>query len=249
MPQDRQTLVIETAEQLLSPRSRREFVRAMAIGGTAVFLPSVFAACDDEDDITAPGVSAATLDLSGNRGILNYLYAVEQVQASFYVRVVQESRSAGFNAIERRLIADIRNHEFIHREALRALLGLYRLPELRLDGEYRGTNFRDATSIFETAQEMEDLGLSAYNHAGRYLTDPADVLLIGKISSVEARHSAVIRGFLDSTGANTGKLFAGDDIVDENGLDSKDQPTTPEAVLAALDPFIDAALSLTNPPA
>ena len=249
MPQDRQTLVIETAEQLLTPRSRREFVRAMATGGTALFLPGVFTACDDDDGITAPGVTTATLDLAGDRGIINYLYAVEQVQAAYYVRVVQESTAAGFNAIQRRLLADIRNHEFIHRESLRALLGLYRLPELHLDGRWDGTNFRDPVSIFETARRMEDIGLSAYNHAGRYMTEATDVLLVGKISSVEARHSAIIRDFLDSYGANSGKLFAGDDIVDETGLDSEGQPSTPAAVVEAFDPFIDATLSLANPPA
>ena len=249
MPQDRQTLVIESAEQLLTRRSRRDFLRALAAGGSAVFLPTVFAACDDDDDITAPGVPSATLDLSGDRGILNYLYAVEQVQASYYVRVVQESSAAGFNAIQRRLLADIRNHEFIHREALRALLGLYRLPELRLDGDWDGTNFRDPVSILETSQRMEDVGLAAYNNAGRFITNAADLLLVGKISSVEARHSAIVRDFLDSFGANTGKLFAGDDIVDDSGLDSEGQPTTPVAVLAELDPFIDATLSVANPPA
>jgi hypothetical protein len=241
--------VIEDAEQLLTGASRRKFLRAMALGGTAVLLPGVFAACDDDDDPSAPGVSSATLDLSGDRGILNYLFAVEQVQASFYVRVVQESSAAGFNAIQRRLIADIRNHEFIHREALRAMLGGYRLPELKLDGRYQGTNFRDPASIFATAQRLEDLGVSAYASAGRYVTDAASLLLIAKIASVEARHSAVIRDFLDAFGANTGKLFAGDDIVDENGLDAKGQPDTPVTVVAALDPFIDATVSILNPPA
>ena len=249
MAQDRQTLVIATAEQLLTQRTRREFLRALAAGGSAVFLPTVFAACDDDDDITAPGVSSATLDLAGDRGILNYLYAVEQVQASYYVRVVQESTAAGFNAIQRRLLADIRNHEFIHREALRALLGLHRLPELRIDGDYNRTNFRDPVSILETAQRMEDVGLSAYNNAGRFITDATDLLLTGKIASVEARHSAIVRDFLDSYGANTGKLFAGDDIVDDSGLDSEGQPARPAEVLAALDPFIDATITVANPPA
>ena len=249
MPQDGQTLVIETVDQLFSRRTRREFFRAMAAGGSAILLPGVFGACDDHDDITAPGVGAASLDLSGDLGIFNYLYAVEQVQASFYVRVVQESGAAGFNAIQRRLLADIRNHEFIHRETLRGFLGAERLPVLRLDGKYQGTNFRDPTSIFQTAQEIEDLGLSAYNNAGRYLTAPADILLVGKISSVEARHSAVVRSFLGALTVNTGKVFAGDDIVDENGLDSKGQPATPTAVLDALDPFITARLTISNSPA
>jgi hypothetical protein len=249
MPQDRQTLVIEHAEQLLTAQSRRGFLRAIAAGGTAIFLPTAFAACGDDDDVTAPGVTSATLDFAAIRGIPNYLYALEQVTAAFYVRAVQESLNAGFNAVQRRHLTDIRNHEFIHREALRAYLTVYRLPELRLDGDFNGTRFNDRMSVLEAARDLEDLTVSAYNHAGQYVTDPAELLLIGKIASVEGRHSAVVRDLIDELGAEEGRLFAGDDIVDSNGLDSKDQPATPTAILAAFDPFLGATISVANPPA
>lgn len=249
MPQGRPTLLIDTPEQLLSAQSRRDFLRAVSLGGTAIFLPAVFAACDDNSDPAAPGATAATLDLATDTGILNYAYALEQLEATFYVRVVQEARVAGFNAIHVRLLQDIRNHEFIHREALRALLGASRLPDLRLDRDFAGTDFRSRTSILETARTMEDLGVSAYNNSGRYLTDAANLLLAGKIVSVEARHSAIIRDLIDELSGGDGTLFAGDDIVDENGLDNEGQPTTPSAVLAAAEPFIAATITITNPPA
>ena len=248
MPQMRQTMVIGSAKDLTSPTSRREFFRLAAVGGTAVFLPGVLASCDD-DDPTSPGVSAAVLDLSSDVGILNYAYALEQLEAEFYVRVVQESNAAGFNALQRRLLADIRNHEFIHRETLRALLGGDRIPELRIGRSFDDTNFRDRMSILETARTLEDLGVSAYNNAGRYLTDAANLLQAGKIVSVEARHSAVIRGMIDGLTADTGVMFAGDDIVDENGLDNKGLPTTPADVILAASAYLDADLSISNQPA
>jgi hypothetical protein len=40
------------------------------------------------------------------------------------------------------------------------------------------------------------LGVSAYNGAGQLLTDPQNLLLAGKIVSVEARHAAAIRDLL-----------------------------------------------------
>ena len=248
MPQTRQTMLINRAEEMLTPTSRREFLRLAALGGTAVFLPGVFAACGD-DDVTVPGVGAATLDLATDTGIVNYAFALEQLEAEFYVRVVQESKAAGFNALQRRLLADIRNHEFIHRESLRALLGSNRLPELRIGRSFRNTNFRSRESILATAQALEDLGISAYNNSARHLTDAATLLLVGKIVSVEARHSSIIREMIDGMGANTGLLFAGDDIVDENGLDNKGQPATPSEVIAAAEPYLDADITVSNQPA
>jgi rubrerythrin len=244
-------MVIECADQLLSAQSRRSFLRAMAVGGSAVLLPGVFAACGDDDDGTTgvPGVKTATLDLAGDTGVLNYVFALEQLEAAFYVRVIQESGVAGFNAIERRLLQDIRNHEFIHREALRALLGSARLPELRIDHDFDGTDFRSRSAILEKARTFEDLGISAYNNATRYLTTAANVTLFGKIVSVEARHSAIVRDLLDDTSGNSGRLFAGDDIVDENGLDNKDQPTTFSDVLGAARSYIASTITTINQPA
>ena len=250
MPQKRQTVVIESAEQMLTPRTRRDFLRALATGGSVIFLPAALAACRDDDDTVAPpGVTAAVLDLSGDTGILNYLYAIEQFSSDFYVRLIQESGVADFNAIHRRLLQDIRNHEFIHTESLRALLGAERLPELRINRDFGGTQWGSRTSILETAQAIEDLTVSAYNNAARHLTDTANLLLIGKIASVEGRHSAIVRDILDDLTTRTGKLFAGDDIVDENGLDGKGQPATPVEVLTAAKPYLTARLTINNPPA
>ena len=250
MPQDRQTLVIEHAEQLLAPHTRRDFLRALATGGSVILLPTALAACRDESDAVAPpGVSAAILDLSGDQGIINYLYVVEQFSSDFYVRVIQESGVANFNAIHRRLLQDIRNHEFIHTESLRALLGAGRIPELRIDRGFNRTDFRSRNSILETAVAIEDLTVSAYNNAARYVTDAATLLLIGKIASVEGRHAAIVRDILDELTTDSGVLFAGDDIVDDDGLDGEGQPATPVQVLAAADPYIAARLTVNNPPA
>ena len=47
-----------------------------------------------------------------------------------------------------------------------------------------------------TARAFEDLGVSAYNGAGRFIKSADYLLIAGKVVSVEARHAAVIRALL-----------------------------------------------------
>ena len=82
------------------------------------------------------------------------------------------------------------------------------------------------------AKTFEDLGVSAYNGAGKLIVDPNYLLLAGKIVSVEARHAAAIRDLLKPKSAD----FAGDDVVDPvTGLDVVKNPSE---VLAIADGFI-----------
>lgn len=88
MSDEKRTLVVGQARQLFGAASRREFLRAIALGGTAVLLPTLFAGCDD-DQRTVIGVDEdpnrtgiVTLDLSTDVGILNYAFALEQMEAA-----------------------------------------------------------------------------------------------------------------------------------------------------------------------
>ena len=77
---------------------------------------------------------------------------------------------------------------------------------------------------------FEDPGVSAYNGAGKLIEDVAYLAEAGRVVSVEARHAAAIRDLLKPNSVS----FAGDDVVDESGLDVVNDPAT---VLAAADPF------------
>ena len=198
------TIVIGSPEQLAQPATRRSFMKLLGIGGSIVLLPSVFAACDDDDDIVGGGGgggNTVTLNLNNDIGILNYAYALEQLEAAFYIQVLAAPAFAGLPANDREMLTDIRNHEVIHRDFLSTALGTARIPNLAVDF---GNAFASRDSILSSAQTFEDLGVAAYNGAGKYLSNVNNLLVAGKIVSVEARHAAAIRDARDTTG----RLFA-----------------------------------------
>lgn len=168
----------------------------------------------------ASGIGAdVDVDLgSGDIAVLNYAYALEQIEATFYERVVANPY-AGITQKELSILKDIRDHEVIHREFFKAALGSAGLPALAID--FNSVVFSDRNSVLTTARTFEDIGVTAYNGAGKFLKDVNYLLLAGKIVSVEARHAAVIRELLQP---NT-RYFAGDDVVDPaSGLDGKREP-------------------------
>ncbi len=249
MPEKKNRLVISTVGQLMQPKTRREFFRLAAIGGSVVLLPSLFGACDDDDDPTGnngDGGTPVTLDLRTDTGILNFAYALEQLEAAFYTKVVAEFGTSGLSDAEKIIFTDIKNHEVIHREALKALITSGRIrDDIKTDTDFNGTSFTSRTSILSTARIFEDLGVSAYNNLGQFLTNPANLLVAGKIVSVEARHAAVIRDLINPDGV----YFAGDDIVDGQGLDNNNQPSTPATILAAAGAYIATTITISNQPA
>lgn len=228
-----------------SKKSRRKFLK---LSGLAVAGSGLLLACSNDDDVMEP-VEPGTgevFDLgSGDVGILNYAYALEQLEAAFYTNVLDGSYWAGATAEEKRILEDLYNHEVIHREFFKAAItdaaSDMVLPELEFD--FSGVDFSDRSSVLETARTLEDTGVAAYNGAGRLLETPDYLIIAGKIVSVEARHAAAIRSiYLEDPTA-----FAGDDIVDENGLDLAMEPS---AVLQAVGDtgFITTEFTANNLP-
>lgn len=206
------------------PASRRDFLKWSGTALAAVGL----AACDE--DPTGPGVEApegVTLDFSSDLGVLNYAYALEQLEAAFYIQVVAELY-AGATAEEERILRDLRDHEVAHRDFFAAALGADAIGALTPD--FGAVDFGSRASVLATARTFEDLGVSAYNGAGRYLSDPAFLGVAGKIVSVEARHASVIRTLAGSSFAPS----------------SFDDALPPDQVLAAADPFIETSITLRN---
>ncbi|HEY4651839.1 MAG TPA: ferritin-like domain-containing protein [Pontibacter sp.] len=226
---DRNTSLISRLE---APIQRRMFMRYA--GATSALTMLLFAAsCDDDEDDVPQGTD--TVDLgSGDIGILNYAYALEQLEAAFYAEVVAKSLGM-FDQAEQQVMQDLKGHEAIHRDFLKAALGSSAIPNLEVN--FTGINFNDKNSILTTARTFEDLGVAAYNGAGKYLEDAGFLTLAGKIVSVEARHAAVIRDLI-SNGSFS-------DTADTNGLDPAMMPAD---VLKAASAFIKTKISANNLP-
>ncbi len=214
--------------------SRRSFIKLSSAAALTAFAfgalnPASLQAKDVFSGLPIDNDKAKSVDLGkGDTGVLNYAYALEQLEAAFYSQVISTPYS-GMNSAERQILTDIRDHEIAHRELFKTALGKKAIPGLQVN--FTSINFGSRDSVLGTAKTFEDLGVSAYNGAGQLLKDVNFLLLAGKIVSVEARHAATIRDLISPMSAS----FAGDDAVDANGLDKARMPSE---VLAAVTPFI-----------
>jgi len=139
--------------------------------------------------------------------------------------------------IEKVFLTDIRDHELAHRDFFKAALGDKAIPALEVD--FSSINFSDRTSVLGTAKAFEDLGVSAYNGAGRLIKSADYLTLAGKIVSVEARHAALIRDLIENGS------FANMEVVDATGLDVV---RTPKEVLAIAKTYIKTEINANNLP-
>lgn len=215
--------------------NRRNFLRKAGLS-TAIGATVMLVACNDD---MGDSMMSDAVDLgSGDVGILNYAYALEQLEAAFYTQAVATPYS-GISDAERSILTDIRDHEIIHRDFFKAALGANAIPSLEVD--FSAVDFTSRASVLGTAKVFEDTGVMAYNGAGKLIKDGGYLLLAGKIVSVEARHAAAIRDLLMPLSAS----FAGDDIIDNNGLDGAMMPS---AILAAVAPYIKTKVTGSNLP-
>ena len=132
-------------------------------------------ACRDDDDTVVPVDNGVNLG-SGDVGILNYAYALEQLEAAFYTQVIA-SQYSGITSAETALLTDIRDHEVAHRNFFKAAItaaGATPIQDLEVD--FSTIDFSSRDSVLGTAKTFEDLGVAAYNGAGK-LIQSGDYLL------------------------------------------------------------------------
>ena len=228
-----------------APTSRRDFFKRAAVGAGVLVTAGALQACDSDDNDSDADV---TLNFSSDTGVLNYAYALEQLEAAFYARVVGlpnfatlfsgTALTAGGQS-EQAILRDLAAHEAIHAQFFERTLGTAAIPKLTPD--FSSVDFTNRTSILTTARTFEDLGVAAYNGAGKYLTSAANLTLAGKIVSVEARHAAAIRDLFDPFSRLS---------VDsrDTARPSFDTGLEPGAVLAQADPFITETIAVTGIP-
>ncbi|AYA36085.1 ferritin-like domain-containing protein [Hymenobacter oligotrophus] len=229
---------------LQAPVERRTFLRygsaALALTGLAL------AGCakDPADDLELNAVTSqdegtnALVDVgTGDFGVLNYAYALEQLESAFYAQVLAGSYHLRASAAENYALYDIHEHELVHRDFFKAAIAaLGGTPIPNLAPDFSGIDFDSRTSVLTAARTFEDLGVAAYNGAGPLLRSPELLAIAGKIVSVEARHAALIRDIIqDGT-------FVGPDVVDlRTGLN---QSLRPAQVVAQANRFLQPGSKL-----
>ena len=222
--------------EISSVVNRRLFLRSAGLA-TSLGTIVIAAACNDDDpDPMIPGTGDAVDLGSGDVGVLNYAYALEQLEAAFYIQVIATPYS-GMTDAEKTILTDIRDHEIIHRDFFKTALGDKAIKGLTPNFEAIDFTKRDA--VLGAAKLFEDTGVAAYNGAGKLIKDDGYLVLAGKIVSVEARHAAVIRDLINPKSVD----FAGDDIINGDGFD---KAVAPADILAAVKGYVKDTITGAN---
>ncbi|MDQ3556095.1 MAG: ferritin-like domain-containing protein [Gemmatimonadota bacterium] len=233
----------EERTPLARPTDRRTFVKWTGVSAIAL----VAGACDEDTRTLVevesppppppppPAPAAVTLNFANDFGVLNYAYALEQLEAAFYTQV---TANAAFNtafpsAAERQVLIDLRDHEVVHRDFLRAALGTNAIGSLTPN--FDSIDFGSRLSVLTNARNFEDLGVGAYNGAGQFLASATFLGIAGKIVSVEARHASAIRDLLNPRSRDFAPR-AFDDAL------------PPQVVINTAAPFIRNSVTLSNVP-
>jgi len=218
---------------------RRSFLQYAGAGAAGIAL--VAAGCKKDRGYENPTMNGgATLDFKDDFGVLNYAYALEQLEAAFYVKVAS-APPASFTAAQKAYFQDIQFHEIAHREFFKAALSTAAIGSLEVD--FSSIDFTSSASVLGTAMAFEDLGVAAYNGAGPRFKNATYLLLAGKIVSVEARHAAYVRDLISNgTFADLNSLAS----LGANNSGGLDAALTPDKVLNIAKTYIKTKINVIN---
>ncbi|HEV2061788.1 MAG TPA: ferritin-like domain-containing protein [Solirubrobacteraceae bacterium] len=231
-----------TPPPLVANLPRRRFLQIC--GTTAAGV--VIAGCGNDDDgggsaETQPQTTSTQeqqqadvmLDFSEVAGVLNYAYALEQLEAAFYTQA-RETVPKPTESEYGRVIDALKGHEVAHREFFKQVLGDNAVGALEVN--FESIDFSSEENVLEVASTFENLGVAAYNGAAKFLAQiggeevAVPLMAAGDIVAVEARHASVINEL-------SGKSFA---------PDAFDEAMEPSAVLEAAAPFLKTTVSVQN---
>ena len=225
-------------ESLLnSTVGRRSFLQYAGASAAAIAL--VAAGCRKDRNF-GDMTTGATLDFKDDFGVLNYAYALEQLEAAFYVKVASAPPTS-FTTAQKAYFQDIQFHEIAHREFFKNALSTAAIGSLEVD--FSSIDFTSPSSVLGAPMAFEDLGVAAYNGAGVRIKTTDYLVLAGKIVSVEARHAAYIRDIISNGSfADLTSLTA----LGANNAGGLDGALTPDKVLGIAGKYIKTQINVVN---
>lgn len=195
------------------PSSRKRFLRMVGGAGAASAFAVFLAACSDDDgggggsggggsgssrDVASPGGVASNRETGGDPQegtsdieILNYALSLENLETSFYGKVID---SGLFRGSQLALIKKFADNERQHRELLEATVE-------KLGGKPAApvkTTFplNSASGALTLAATIENAGAAAYLGQANRIRDKEVLAAAVSIHSVEARHAATLNGLV-----------------------------------------------------
>jgi len=223
-------MVMNETEGEISRQDRRDFLKKASVGAALAAIPLV-SGCH------VLGAAGRTkLDFGDDFGVLNFAYALETLEAKFYQKIVANP-PRDLKAGEFEILRDIGAHEVQHRRFFKRALGVLRIEVPPLD--FSSIDFTRRDTVLAAAKKFEDTGVAGYNGAGNRLKLAEFLTIAGKIVSVEARHAATLRDMIEPGS----RAFAGDDVVDANGLDGAKAPAE---ILAAVQMYFTKPFTIAG---
>jgi len=220
--------------------TRRRFVmESLAWSTLALPVISQIACSDNVTDPTA----AADLDLSTDAGVLNYFYAITQLQSEFWTRLVA-NRFPGITTAENSASVAMMTQATNQRNWLTADQTSGRITDVMIFSFTDTVNFSVRSSAMSAGLAIEDAASQAYAGGAAYMRDDSNILLASKLASIAARHSATLRDLNDiAAGGSTRVSFGGDDIIGSTGLETIKNP---DEIVASLQKYFKTTLNLRN---
>lgn len=143
----------------------------------------------------------AAQELTSDLDVLNYALTLEHLEHAFYRDGIGlfDFGTDGFNQSINDNMAAIRDHEAAHVTTLTDVI-------TQLGGTpvaEQVYNFTEAYGSIEgflaTAAALENTGVSAYDGAAQFITDPGLLTAAGSIVAVEARHASYLNLITDTS--------------------------------------------------
>lgn len=191
---DKSGLLRETAEA--AGIDRRDLLRKGALGAGGVVAGSAFFGFLSPAEAA---ISTRNKSKKNDVKILQYAMTLELLEAAFY-RDALANRVFGDNLALQKFTEIVADHEADHVTFLREALGRSSVKGLEFDF---GTAVTDRGLYQQTAQTLEDTGVSAYLGQAGNISQKAVLGAAGSIVTVEARHASWIR-FINSSGGTSG---------------------------------------------